>query len=617
MLPLLALTAVVSRFGMAGSPQRIDDEGTYTAQAYAVEKLGTLTHYTYWYDHPPLGWVQIAGWTWLTDGFDRYDVSVLAAREAMVAFHVVAAALLWVLARRLDLGRPAAAVALVLFALSPLSLQFSRTVYLDNVALPWLIAAFVLALSRQRQLLAFAGSALCFGVAVLSKETFLLVLPFLAWQMWRSAGADTRRYTLSVAGSLLTLVLSAYALFALVKGEVFPGRDRVSLFEGIAFQLVSREDSGSVLDRTSQAGRSVAVWLTLDPVLPVAAVVAGLVALTVSRLRVYAVTFLALTAVVFKPGYLPVPYVVVLLPFAALLVAAVVDLGVRRGGRWVTALTVVASVVAAVVAVPLWAVQQRGLFLADLDRPLREAQTWITQNVDRGDRLLVDDASWVDLVEAGFPRQDVVWYYKADTDSDVSALAPGGWTDYDYVLVTQALRRSIDTAPTVQDALDNSTRTAIFGSGENQVEVYRVDDRGRQAIDEAVQRDQQARTAAGQALLENPRLRLSDQAASQLRDGEVDARLVSLLAQVSSETTIEVADFPAVFGEDGQVPRRTLTVTSVDGEPVDSAAGDDLVASIRGQVGSFAPQEAARDDGELIVRYAGADPTDLLPATTP
>ncbi|WP_158277089.1 hypothetical protein [Serinibacter arcticus] len=33
-------------------PQFIDDEGTYTAQAYAVERLGELTHYTYWYDHP-------------------------------------------------------------------------------------------------------------------------------------------------------------------------------------------------------------------------------------------------------------------------------------------------------------------------------------------------------------------------------------------------------------------------------------------------------------------------------------------------------------------------------------------------------------------------------------
>lgn len=615
-VPLLALTAVVGRFGMGGSPQRIDDEGTYTAQAYAVQKLGELTHYTYWYDHPPLGWVQIAGWTWLTDAFGRYDVPVMAAREAMVAFHVIAAALLWVLARRLDLSRPAAAGSVLVFALSPLSVQFSRTVYLDNVALPWLIAAFVLALSQRRQLLAFAGAALCFGIAVLSKETFLLALPFLAWQMWRSAGADTRRYTLSVAASLLTLVLSAYALFALVKGEVLPGKGRVSLLQGVLFQLVNRDASGSVLDASTQAGRSVAVWFTLDPVLPVAGVLAALVAVFVRRLRPVAAGFLFLTAVVLKPGYLPIPYVVVLLPFAALLVAAVVDLGVRRGGRWSTALVALVTVATGVVAAPLWAVQLRGLFLADLDRPLREAQSWVDQNVDRSDRLLVDDAVWVDLVEAGFPRRNVVWYYKADTDSDVSSLAPNGWRDYDYVLLTQALRRSLGTAPTVQQALQNATRTAVFGSGDQEVEIYRVAPQGRQALDDAAERDKQARISAGQALLDNPRLELSAAAATELRQGQVDARVVSLLAQVSSEHRLGVSDFPDVFGEDGQLPRRTLTLTSVDGVPVDSAGGDALVADIKDQVGSFAPDRLTREGGTLTVRYDVADPSDLLPAPT-
>ncbi len=40
--------------------------------------------------------------------------------------------------------------------------------------------------------------------------------------------------------------------------------------------------------------------------------------------------------------------------------------------------------------------------------------------------MLVDDAMWVDLVRAGFERENVVCYYKADTDSDVQELAPDG-----------------------------------------------------------------------------------------------------------------------------------------------------------------------------------------------
>src|SRR5436305_14917202 len=53
---LLALaTGVVHAVGVFGFPSLADDEGTYVAQSAAV-RGGELTHYTYWYDHPPLGW---------------------------------------------------------------------------------------------------------------------------------------------------------------------------------------------------------------------------------------------------------------------------------------------------------------------------------------------------------------------------------------------------------------------------------------------------------------------------------------------------------------------------------------------------------------------------------
>ena len=57
---LLIVVAVVHATGMARAPQRVDDEGTYVAQAWAVRHWGTLGHYTYWYDHPPLGWLLLA-----------------------------------------------------------------------------------------------------------------------------------------------------------------------------------------------------------------------------------------------------------------------------------------------------------------------------------------------------------------------------------------------------------------------------------------------------------------------------------------------------------------------------------------------------------------------------
>ncbi|MEV9285909.1 hypothetical protein AB0148_26875, partial [Klebsiella pneumoniae] len=93
---------------------RIDDEGTYTAQAYAILNFGEIAHYTYWYDHPPLGWIQIAGYAAATGAFARWDVAVLAGREASIVATLVAAVLLWVLARRVGMSRPAASVAAAL-----------------------------------------------------------------------------------------------------------------------------------------------------------------------------------------------------------------------------------------------------------------------------------------------------------------------------------------------------------------------------------------------------------------------------------------------------------------------------------------------------------------------
>lgn len=623
-VPLLAITAAARLVNLGGTPQRIDDEGTYVAQAYAVERFGELAHYTYWYDHPPLGWIQIAGYTWLTGGFDRYEVAVLAGREAMVVAAVVSAGLLWLLGRRLGLGRPAAAVAVLLFALSPLAVQFTKTVYLDNVATPWVLAAFVLALTRRNQLLAFAGAATCFAIAVLTKETTLLLLPFLVWQLLRSAHPSTRRYTLSVSAALLTLMGVAYLVFALVKGELTPGEDRVSLWEGIAFQLFTRDSSGSVFDGSTQAGLTASTWLTLDAALLVGGSIAAVVGLAVRRLRPYAAAYLLMLAVMFRPGYLPVPFVIAMLPFAALLVAGVIEAGLRRFDRSGARLSranglagtaAVAGLVGLVAIASLWPGQLRGLWNSDLDEPLRDAQSWAIANLDDDDRILVDDAVWVDLVAGGLPREQVVWYYKADTDADVSDLTPNGWQDYDYVLVTEGMRQGAGTAPTVDQARENSVRVASFGEGDETVELLRVLPDGTDAFYASDYGDGLARGAAGAALTDNASLSFAGETAGQLIDGQVDARVVTLLAQLSGEHEIGVAAFPQVDGEQtGELPRRTLEISSVDGEPVTGDAATELLEGIREQTGVYTPQTAGLDGDRLVVRYEVAGPENLLPA---
>jgi hypothetical protein len=478
--PLVFTAGALHMWGMFRAPQRVDDEGTYMAQAYAVQNFGTLAHYTYWYDHPPLGWLQLALWTTVTDGFDRAASAVAAGREAMLVAHLVATILLWVLARHLGLGRPASAVAVLAYALTPLGLYFHRMVYLDNIAVVWLLAAFALATVRHRQLLGFTGAAMSFAICVLTKETFVLLLPVLAWVMWRYADRDTRRYTLTVASSLFVLLCSGYLVFAALKSELVPGPRRVSLWEGVMYQLVERPGSGSIWNPDSAARDTFEVWMRLDPVLLTAGAVSAIALLFVAHLRPFAIAYLALGLVLVRPGYLPIPYVVVLLPFAALLVAAALQASLRHR-RLAPAAGAVAAI-AVVGAALAWPTQTRQLTTTNADLPMVQAEKWITANVAKDEKTLVDDAVWADLVQAGYPRRNVVWYFKADTDP---ALRPGGKDPkYDYLMVTTSVRGTLAigarTGRTpyrqVMEAYKHSVPVARYGHGSDQVEIRRVSD---------------------------------------------------------------------------------------------------------------------------------------------
>jgi hypothetical protein len=491
LLGLLTVVAVVHATGMARAPQRVDDEGTYVAQAWTVQHWRTLGHYTYWYDHPPLGWLLLAAWTTATGAFNRAATAIAAGREFMLVLQLVSVALLYGVARRLGLRRAAAAGAVLVFSLSPLALGMHRAVYLDNIATPLLLAAFVLVLSPTRRLAAHAGAGVCLGAAVLVKETSLLLVPAVVWQYWQVSDRRTRRYSLILAGSLFALVVAAYLLYATLRGELLPGRAHVSLVEAVRFQLTRRAGSGSPLDPDSLSRRTLELWLGLDPWLLGAATVLVPAGLAIRRLRPVTAAFAVLAAMVLRPGYLPVPLVIAMLPFASLLVAGVADtawgwsgsrtLGADTTGRrayrstaFGRILVVACLAVAVALAAPQWSRRDRALMTVDQDRPFRQAEAWIAGNVPHNARLLVDDALWVDLVEQGYPPGQVIWFYKLDTDRDIQGRYPRGWREFDYLVSTATLRSFPDNLPQAREAQRRSRVVASFGRGAQRVEIRKV-----------------------------------------------------------------------------------------------------------------------------------------------
>ncbi|KUJ39713.1 glycosyltransferase [Streptomyces sp. NRRL F-5122] len=495
---LLAAILAVQGWNITAYPTLSDDEGTYLAQAWAVQNGHGLAHYTYWYDHPPFGWVQIALLTWIPARIAPELMTVGSMRFVMLLVSAVSAVLVHVLARRLLLPVWAAGLAMVLFGLSPLSVVLQREIFLDNIAVMWTLLAFTLAASPSRHLWHHFGAGLAAAAGVLTKETMLVVLPAVFLTMWRHSHRDTRKFALTGAVTACALIGLSYPLFALLKGELLPGAGHVSLWDGIIYQM-SRAGSGFILDPHSGSYGVLHSWLYYDRVLPLGGLAGALLVLLTWRWSVTAralagpaLAVAILTLVAMRPsGYLPAMYVIQALPFLALVLAgsaaSVVHLVLNRwrggaGRRSVTWLryTLVALLVAAagVYVVPRWYDGDRTAVTADANAPYRGASHWLTHKVQDPEhtRVLVDDALWLDLVHAGYrPGLGVIWFYKADLDPAVTRTMPGGWRALDYVVASPTVRRDAVDLPNVKAAIEHSTPVATFGTGDDRIEIRRID----------------------------------------------------------------------------------------------------------------------------------------------
>ena len=181
----------------------------------------------------------------------------------------------------------------------------------------------------------------------------------------------------------------------------------------------------------------------------------------------------------FRGGYLPYPYVISLLPFAALIIAGVgsslwsawqapsrgpgsTHIALRIGAGPVV---VVAAALFALSATPAWAGVLRESTTTDLSASPRQATEWIEQNIDKQAVIIVDDYVWPDLALRGYQNQ--IWSYKADLDPEVRArLLPNGYASADYVALDKHADHTLSELPTVVEAIQHSEIVASFGEGE-------------------------------------------------------------------------------------------------------------------------------------------------------
>jgi hypothetical protein len=486
---MAVVLGVVHAWGMGRYPAFFDDEGTYISQAWAIDAHQGLAPYTYWYDHPPLGWITLAGWAKVFPMFGADLHAVAAARGFMVLTFVISACLVYVIGRRLGLRRPFAAVAMLLFGLSPLAVHYQRMVLLDNIAVAWVLGAVALALCCKGRLTAYAGSGVCLAGACLTKETFVLFAPAVLLAVWQGAEGPTRRFAVAVFTTLFALVLAFYPLFAALRGELLAGPDHTSLVDGVRFQL-SREGSGSLLDPDSGSRQLIDSWMSLDWLVLALGLLALPVGLYVRRFRPVALALVIPVLMALRPGtYLPAMYIIGLLPFAAILAAAAAAWLWRPGAAraWLAAgrgrrgpapvaslggsaavLVVLAAV--ALLAIPKWSSGLANQMGTDLNRPYRDAVAWLDDNADRRSTILVDNTVWTDLVERGFEQSRVVWFYKLDLDPAVQV----PWQQFDYVVATNIIMGDLDRLHRTNEVIRHSVPVVRFAAGPETVEIRRV-----------------------------------------------------------------------------------------------------------------------------------------------
>ncbi len=508
---ILLVSALAHGINMAGFPFYESDEGTYMSQAWAVVRLGQLAPYTYWYDHAPVGWFQLAAWSTLTGGFTTFDTPINTGRVFMLLLQVLSTWMLYQITRRISNSAVAATIAALTFALSAYGIYYHRRVLLDNMATFWMLLSILLLLEGQRTRTQVWLSAVACGIAILSKETIVVLLPVLAYLAWvqTNGTADMRRWQpAAIWMSITSAVVATYPLMALLRGELFPPDSWLaspgateSLISTLQFQLARGKDGG-LFDLTSQFWSMMGLWVRAEPLLVIMGTLSAVVSILLIRQRrvmgimgVLSLTFWLFLA---RGGETLAFYLVPLLPLLALNLGIVASLGIQgiqASSAWVAHAGTHTQRFVPPVVVGLCLIGTLGGYgsphLGFDDNPLTlwtnkqahvQAQTvaWVQEHIPPESLIIIDQSMWTDLHEQtdgsnAFPNAH--YYWKVAHDPAIrDGVFGNDWQRVNYIITTPQLVKDAreQDFPVVNAALAHSQPVVTFDTGGWPVEIRHV-----------------------------------------------------------------------------------------------------------------------------------------------
>ena len=184
----------------------------------------------------------------------------------------------------------------------------------------------------------------------------------------------------------------------------------------------------------------------------------------------------------------------------------------------------------------------------------------------------------------------------------------------DLVIATPALRSQFGArragvyAPVV---------IACFGSGAARIDIRAVAADGTAAYDSALAADRSARIAAGGQLIDNRHITMSAAAQAVLRAGQVDPRLLTMLAALAAQQPLRIV----AFGDPSPGASAAIPLRSVEIAPAPAGGGTaarlrTMLSFLRAQQVPYLPMEAVLvRQAALSVEYGAPSPLGLLSGT--
>lgn len=322
-LPLLIFlgSSLIALYNISGFPKMVGDEGIYVAQGWWLAHFHALGPYTYWYDHFPLGWIQIGLWQLIVGPLRFYGSSVLSARVFMGLVLAGTTTILYLLTHQLTKSKLSGFLASALFITSTLTLTFGRMVLLDNLAIFWFLLSLLLLFTHPSSLKYLVISGITLAMGILSKESLLFFLPpylFIVYYLNRES--HHREYALFINYLTAFFLLGFFPLLALLKGELIPQTNQVSFLGTLLFQ--AKRGAGLAFWLPGSDFRQMlSVWLSIDPIFIYLGSVSTLLALVIKLpfvqkiIPVFALFFLLFLV---RGGQIYDFYLIPLLPLLAI-----------------------------------------------------------------------------------------------------------------------------------------------------------------------------------------------------------------------------------------------------------------------------------------------------------